>query len=51
MRVARDGLLNPFSEIKHAAKALAGPGSQWTADRVHAVATGPLWPKTAVFIT
>ena len=51
MLVARDGLLNPFSDIKHTGKALAGPGSQWTADRVHAAATGPLWSKTAVFIT
>ncbi len=28
-----------------------GPGSQWTAARVAAVASGPLWPKTAIFIT
>ena len=28
-----------------------GPGSQWTAARVAAVAGGPLWPKTAIFIT
>ena len=51
MQVTRDGLFNLFSEIKHTGKALAGPTSQWTADRVHAAATGPLWSKTAVFIT
>lgn len=28
-----------------------GPGSQWTAARVAAVASGPLWAKTAIFIT
>src|SRR5215469_13672762 len=28
-----------------------GPGSQWTAARVAAIAQGPLWPRTAIFIT
>jgi phospholipase C len=28
-----------------------GPGSQWTAARVAAVASGPSWPGTAIFIT
>jgi phospholipase C len=28
-----------------------GPGSQWTAARVAVVANGPLWAKTAIFIT
>ena len=27
------------------------PGMQWTVDRVRAVAAGPLWAKTAIFVT
>jgi phospholipase C len=30
---------------------VVGPGMQWTADRVAAVANSPLWANTAIFIT
>ena len=30
---------------------VVGPGMQWTAARVHAVAASPLWARTALFIT
>jgi phospholipase C len=31
--------------------AVVGPGMNWTVDRVKAVASSPLWPHTAIFIT
>jgi phospholipase C len=48
---APDGLSEHPGDFKHTGKPLVGPGMQWTADRVHAAATGPLWAKTAIFIT
>jgi phospholipase C len=30
---------------------VVGPGMQWTADRIHALAAGPAWATTAVFLT
>ena len=30
---------------------VVAPGMQWTVDRVHAVASSPLWAHTAIFIT
>jgi phospholipase C len=30
---------------------VVGPGMTWTAQRVGAIAAGPLWPTTAIFIT
>jgi phospholipase C len=38
-------------DFAHTGKPIVGPGMHWTADRVIAAATGPLWPKTAIFIT
>lgn len=32
-------------------EAVVGPGMTWTTERVQAVATGPQWPNTAIFIT
>jgi phospholipase C len=37
-----------FSKTGHP---IVGPGMQWTVDRVHAVASGPQWASTAIFIT
>jgi phospholipase C len=48
---APDGLSEHPGDFKHTGRPLVGPGMQWTADRVHAAATGPLWAKTAIFIT
>jgi phospholipase C len=48
---APDGLSEHPGDFKHTGRPLVGPGMQWTVDRVHAAATGPLWPKTAIFIT
>ena len=48
---APDGLSEHPGDFKHTGKPLVGPGMQWTADRVHAAATGPLWAKTAIVIT
>ncbi len=48
---APDGLSEHPGDFRHTGKPLVGPGAQWTADRVHAAATGPLWAKTAIFIT
>jgi len=48
---APGGLSEHPGDFNHTGKPLVGPGMQWTADRVHAAATGPLWAKTAIFIT
>ena len=48
---APDGLSEHPGDFRHTGKPLVGPGMQWTAARVHAAATGPLWAKTAIFIT
>jgi phospholipase C len=36
---------------QHTGRPIVRPGMQWTADRVQAVAGGPRWPQTAIFIT
>jgi phospholipase C len=46
-----DGFSEHPGDFAHTGKPIVGPGMQWTADRVVAAANGPLWPKTAVFIT
>ncbi|MEX8492455.1 phospholipase C [Sphaerotilus sp.] len=38
-------------DLAKTGKPQVGPGMQWTADRIHAAATGPLWAKTAIFVT
>ena len=48
---APDGLSEHPGDFKHTGKPMVSLGAQWTADRVHAAATGPLWAKTAIFIT
>ena len=46
-----DGLSEHPGDFNHTGKPMVSLGMQWTADRVHAAATGPLWAKTAIFIT
>ena len=48
---APDGLSEHPGDFKHTGKPMVSLGMQWTDDRVHAAATGPLWAKTAIFIT
>lgn len=48
---APDGLSEHPGDFKHTGKPMVSLGMQWTTDRVHAAATGPLWAKTAIFIT
>ena len=48
---APDGLSEHPGDFKHTGKRMVSLGMQWTADRVHAAATGPLWAKSAIFIT
>jgi len=48
---APDGLSEHPGDFHHTGKPQVGPGMQWTVDRVHAAATGPLWARTAIFIT
>jgi phospholipase C len=38
-------------DFKHTGKPIVHLGMQWTAARVHAVTSSPLWAKTAIFIT
>jgi phospholipase C len=45
------GLSEHPGDFNHTGKPLVGPGMAWTAARVHAAATGPLWAKTVIFIT
>ena len=47
---APDGLSEHPGDFTRTGKKLVGPGMQWTADRVHRIATGPLWASTAIFI-
>jgi phospholipase C len=45
------GLSEHPGDFSRTGKPLVGPGMQWTVDRVHAAAAGPLWGSTAIFIT
>jgi phospholipase C len=48
---APSGLSEHPGDFAHTGKPIVRPGMQWTMDRIHAAATGPLWAQTAIFVT
>jgi phospholipase C len=48
---APSGFSEHPGDFQHTGKPQVRDGMQWTADRVAAAAAGPLWSKTAIFIT
>jgi phospholipase C len=45
------GMSEHPGDFNHTGKPIVATGMQWTVDRVHALASSPLWAKTAVFLT